>query len=124
MSVRSFSHRYLKIGGHDWGPTVQESIVDPLDGGREISYRAIRKCRLCRCIEKDWRIVDADAAQTRQSPARRTPPNKASNAMGDWRFSLVGLLLKPLAIVVLLILLLANAVSLSARGVRGLFGIA
>ncbi len=117
MSVRSFSHRHLKIGGHDWLPTIQESIFDPLDGGREISYRAIRKCRLCHCIEKDWRVVDGAASEARRYP--RTPA-----AVADWRFSLVGLMLKPLAIIALLVLLLVNAASLSVRGVRGLFGIA
>ena len=118
MSVRSFSHRHLKIGGHDWLPTVQESIFDPLDGGREISYRAIRKCRLCHCVEKDWRVIDVAASATRRSPSR------THAAATDWRLSLVGFVLKPLALVALLVLLLANAASLSARGVRGLFGIA
>ena len=117
MSVRSLAHRHLKIGGHDWAPTVQESIVDPLDGGREISYRAIRKCRLCKCIEKDWRVVDSHAAD---KPARRdSKPPKT-----DWRFSLVGLVLKPLAVIALLALLLVSAASQSVRGVRGLLGIA
>ena len=118
MSVRSFSHRHLKIGGHDWLPTVQESIFDPLDGGREISYRAIRKCRLCNCVEKDWRVLDGAGSETRRSP----PRTRAATA--DWRFSLVGLMLKPLAIIALLVLLLANAAALSVRGMRGLFGIA
>ncbi len=117
MSVRSLAHRHLKIGGHDWGPTVQESIVDPLDGGREISYRAIRKCRLCKCIEKDWRVVD--------SASNDAPIRRRKQAPGtDWRFSLVGLVLKPFAIVALLALLLVSAASQSVRGVRGLFGIA
>ena len=117
MSVESFFHRRLKLVGHRWSATVQESIVDPLDDGREISYRAIRKCRLCKCIEKDWRVVDSVATDT---PARRRPQTLAT----DWRFSLVGLLLKPLAIVALLVLLLVSATSQSVRGVRGLFGIA
>ena len=81
MSVRSLAHRHLKIGGHDWAPTVQESIVDPLDGGREISYRAIRKCRLCKCFEKDWRVVDSP---TTDAPARR----HRQTLKTDWRFSL------------------------------------
>ncbi len=117
MSVESFFHRRLKIGGHRWLPTVHESIVDPLDGGKEISYRAIRRCALCRCMEKDWRV--ADGSEIRASRSTFSPREPGA----DWRFSLVGLLLKPLAIVAFAVLLLVNGVSVSVQTVRGLFGV-
>ncbi len=114
MSIRSFCHRRLKIGGHRWLPTVQHSIYDPLDGGREISYRAVRKCALCGCIDKDWRVVgNAEDAVTMPAARRRKPDT-------DWRFSLVGLLLKPVAIVVFLVLLIVSG----AQGLRGLLRLA
>ena len=116
MSVQRFFHRRLKIGGHRWLATVHESIVDPLDGGKEISYRASRKCALCGCIDKDWRVVDG----TETHIAR--PSFNASERPAGW--GMIGLLLKPLAIVVLLVLLVANAVSVSVGGVRGFFGAA
>jgi len=100
VSIRSFLHRRLKIGGHRWLATVQESICDPLDGGREISYRAIRKCALCGCLEKDWRIVGSS------EDAAPKPAIRRQTAVGDWRLSLVGLVLKPFALVIFLVLLM------------------
>ena len=109
-----FFHKRLKIGGHKWLPTVHQSICDPLDGGREISYRAMRKCALCGCVDKDWRVVDG-------SETRIDRPS-AQVVETDWRLGLVGLALKPFAIVALIALLLINGVSISVGGLRSLFG--
>ncbi len=116
MTVQRFFHKRLKIGGHRWLPTQHESIFDPLDNGKEISYRATRKCALCGCIDKDWRVVDG----TETRIERATFNAKSS----DTGFGMIGLLLKPLAIVVLLVLLVGNAVSVSVGGLRSLFGTA
>ncbi len=118
MSVQRFFHKRFRIGGHKWLPTVHQSVVDPLDGGREISYRAIRKCALCGCIDKDWRIVDGSETRIER------PAFKAHEQDVSWPLGLVGLLLKPLAIVVLLVLLVVNALSVSIGSVRSLFGMA
>ncbi len=112
MSVESFFHRRLKLVGHRWSATVQESIVDPLDDGREISYRAIRKCLLCGCIEKDWRVVDHPTTE----PLRR--PRTRQDTPGDWRLSLLGLALKPFALVAFVMLLALNTI----HNIRGYFG--
>lgn len=118
MAVRKFLHKRLKIGGHKWLPTVHSSVYDPLDGGKEISYRATRKCALCGCVDKDWRVVDGTETRI-ERPTIAAPFREDGGSFG-----LVGLLLKPLAIVVLLVLLVINAVSVSVGSVRGLFGMA
>ena len=115
MSVRSLVHRRLKIGGHRWLPSVQQSICDPLDNGREISYRITRQCALCGCVEKDWRVLDGSEVQASR------PSSRPQNIAAEWPFRLIGLLLKPLALVALLTLLLVNGVSVSVESLRGLF---
>ncbi len=118
MAVRKFLHKRLRVGGHKWLPTVHSSIYDPLDGGREISYRATRKCALCGCVDRDWRVVDGSETRIDR------PPAKAAFTEAGLSFGLLGLLLKPFAIVALLVLLVVSAVSVSVGSVRGFFGMA
>ena len=118
MVFQRFFHRRLKLGGHRWLPTVHQSIVDPLDGGKEISYRASRKCALCGCIDKDWRVVDGTETRIER------PSYNIQARETDWRMGLVGLLLKPVAIVAFLALLLINGVSISIGSLRAFFGAA